>query len=161
MTGRNTEEKPISSSEEAHASLFPLQESDLEWMIHVATWPSTTYELLGTFSRSGSSMKTSQAFCRLTKDTISPPSSGKWSNSGMGSPTEFLTLNTSEFPNEGEESLLSGVLMEIGEVPQQFYLTKKACAGILRRAKRRGKVLPSSLKAALEAKAGNWEEEEE
>jgi hypothetical protein len=161
MTGNNIEEKPISSSEEAHASLSPQQESDLEWMIHVATWHSTTSELLGTFSRSGSSMKTSQAFCRLTKDTILPPSWGKWSNSGMGSPTEFLTLNTSEFPNEGEESLLSDVLMAIGEVPQQFYLTKRACAGILRRANRRGKVLPSSLKEALEMKAGNWEEEEE
>ena len=159
MTGNNTEAKPISSSEEAHASLFQQQESDLEWMIHVATWHSTTSELLGTFSRSGSSMKTSQAYCRQMKGKILPPSSGRWLNSGMGSPIEFLTLNTSEFPNEGEESLLSGVLMEIGEVPQQFYLTKKACAGILRRANRRGKVLPSSLKQALEAKAGNWEEE--
>ena len=160
MTGRNTEEKPISSSEEAHASLSQQQESDLEWMIHVATWHFTTSELLGTFSRSGSSMKTSQVYCRQTEDTILPSFSEKWRNSGMGSPTEFLTLNTSEFPNEGEESLLSGVLMAIGEVPQQFYLTKKACAGILRRAKRRGKVLPSSLKAALETKAtSNWEEE--
>ena len=157
--GNNTKEKPISSSEEAPASPSLMREGDLDWMIHVATWHSTTSELLGQFSRSGSSMKTCQVYCHQVKEKILPPFSEKWRNSGMGSPTEFLTLNTSEFPNEGEESLLSDVLMEIGEVPQRFYLTKRACAGILRRAKKRGRELPSSLMKALEATVEATEEE--
>jgi hypothetical protein len=43
--------------------------------------------------------------------------------------------------------------LEINAVPQRFYLSKKACSGILRRAARRGKELPPMLLAALEAVA--------
>lgn len=38
-----------------------------------------------------------------------------------------------------------------------FLLSAKACAGILRRAEKRGKTLPPALKAALEAVAGKME----
>ena len=38
---------------------------------------------------------------------------------------ESLMLNTLEYPNEGEESSLSQILME--EVPEKYYLSKKAC----------------------------------
>jgi hypothetical protein len=48
--------------------------------------------------------------------------------------------------------LLSQTL-EVGNVPQRFYLSAKACAGILRRAERRGKELPPALKAALNSVA--------
>jgi hypothetical protein len=34
-------------------------------------------------------------------------------------------------------------------VPLRFYLTPRACAGILRRAEKRGKALPRSLAEAL------------
>jgi len=44
--------------------------------------------------------------------------------------------------------------LEIGDLPQRFFLSAKACAGILRRAKKRGKTLPPSLKASLLAVAG-------
>ena len=37
-----------------------------------------------------------------------------------------------------------------GLIPQKYYLSARACLGILTRAKRRGKILPASLKAALE-----------
>ena len=40
-----------------------------------------------------------------------------------------------------------------GAIPQKFYLSAKACLGILRRAATRGKALPPLLKAALEASA--------
>jgi hypothetical protein len=43
--------------------------------------------------------------------------------------------------------------LERGNLPQRFYLSPKACAGILRRAQRRGKELPLALKEALEAQA--------
>ena len=42
---------------------------------------------------------------------------------------------------------LSAILQE--NVPEKYSLSPKACAGILRRAERRGKELPPLLKAAL------------
>ena len=62
--------------------------------------------------------------------------------------TEFLTLNTGESPNVVEESTLSQILEP--NAPERFYLSAKACVGILRRAERRGKELPPMLKEALE-----------
>jgi hypothetical protein len=46
--------------------------------------------------------------------------------------------------------LLSDVL-ETSDVPDRFYLSPKACAGILRRAAKRGKTLPAMLATALQA----------
>ena len=59
------------------------------------------------------------------------------------------TLSTSEFPKEEKESSLSSTL-ERGGVDPRYYLSKKACEGILRRAETRGKELPKELKEALE-----------
>jgi hypothetical protein len=70
----------------------------------------------------------------------------------MGSPTEFLTLSTSEWPNAAAVCSLSDTL-ETGNVPQRYFLSATACAGILRRAEKRGKVLPQQLKQALEQEA--------
>ena len=39
-------------------------------------------------------------------------------------------------------------------VSERYYLSKKACAGILRRAEKRGKVLPAMLHRALQQVAG-------
>ena len=47
-------------------------------------------------------------------------------------------------------SFLSDVL-EMRDVPPRYFLTAKACAGIIRRAEKRGKALPSMLKDALQA----------
>ena len=62
--------------------------------------------------------------------------------------TEFLTLNTGECPNAAVESTLSQILE--ANAPEKYYLSAKACEGILRRAERRGKALPPMLKEALE-----------
>lgn len=97
--------------------------------------------------------KTSPASCLRTEDGILEPSSGRWGKSGMGSPTECLTLNTSEWPSDAVVCSLSDTL-ETGDVPQQFFLSAKACQGILRRAEKRGKALPKPLRLALEAVAG-------
>jgi hypothetical protein len=70
----------------------------------------------------------------------------------MGSPTEFLTLNSSEWPKDADVCSLSDTL-ETGDVPQRFFLSEKACQGILRRAEKRGKKLPPLLQAALESVA--------
>ena len=61
--------------------------------------------------------------------------------------TEFSTLNTGVSPSEEQESTLSQILL--AEVPEKYYLSPKACLGILRRASARGKDLPELLKKAL------------
>ena len=73
--------------------------------------------------------------------------------SGMGSPTAFLTLSISECHSGAGVCSLSDIL-ETGDLPQRYYLSAKACSGILRRAEKRGKKLPEHLKAALQAVAG-------
>ena len=60
---------------------------------------------------------------------------------------DSLTLNIGEFPNAAKESLLSQILED--NVPQKYYLSARACQGILVRASRRGKPLPELLKQAL------------
>jgi hypothetical protein len=41
--------------------------------------------------------------------------------------------------------------LETGGVPRRYFLSAKACAGILRRAAQRGKKLPAILFAALKS----------
>jgi hypothetical protein len=48
---------------------------------------------------------------------------------------------------------LSSVLVPPSSIPERYYLTAKACAGILRRARRRGKALPHVLEMALRQRA--------
>ena len=60
-------------------------------------------------------------------------------------------LSIGAFPREDNESTLSQILME--GVPEKYYLSPKACQGILRRASSRGKELPAVLKKALEKQA--------
>jgi hypothetical protein len=43
--------------------------------------------------------------------------------------------------------------LETGDIPAKFFLSPKACEGILRRAERRGKALPEALDRALRAVA--------
>jgi hypothetical protein len=64
---------------------------------------------------------------------------------------ESLMLNTGECPNEERESTLSQILQ--ANVPTKYYLSQKACLGILRRASARGKQLPQMLRIALEQQA--------
>ena len=66
--------------------------------------------------------------------------------------TEFSMLNTGVSPSEEQGSTLSQILL--AEVPEKYYLSPKACLGILRRASVRGKELPEVLKKALERQAG-------
>lgn len=63
---------------------------------------------------------------------------------------ESSMLNISEFPSDGGESLCSLVeVLETGVVPPRYFLSPRACRGILRRAERRGKKLPEHLAEAL------------
>ena len=60
--------------------------------------------------------------------------------------------NTLAWPNDAAVCLLSQVL-ETGLIPQRFFLSSTACAGILRRVEKRGKKLPPQLQDALTAVA--------
>ena len=60
---------------------------------------------------------------------------------------DSLTLNIGESPKEESVSLLSWILED--NVPQKYYLSARACQGILTRASRRGKPLPDILRQAL------------
>lgn len=62
------------------------------------------------------------------------------------------TLNTGVSPREGRVCSLSRILED--SPPRKYYLSRKACLGILRRARERGKPLPPQLEAALKAQAG-------
>ena len=62
-------------------------------------------------------------------------------------------LNIGESPNVAVESSLSRILQPTEDVRAKYYLSQKACLGILRRAKARGKALPKELKEALERQA--------
>lgn len=62
-------------------------------------------------------------------------------------PGKSMTLNTGECPNAVRESTLSQILQ--ANVPEKYSLSPKACAGIIRRAQKRGKELPDMLREAL------------
>ena len=61
----------------------------------------------------------------------------------------FAMLNTTEFPSDGGVSSSLADVLETSVLPK-YYLSAKACAGILRRAEKRGRELPPSLQTALE-----------
>ena len=64
------------------------------------------------------------------------------------SPGASSMRNTGECPRDANVSTLSQILQE--NAPEKYYLSATACQGILNRAKKRGKELPTMLKEALE-----------
>ena len=62
------------------------------------------------------------------------------------------TLNTGVSPRDAKGSSLSQILQ--ADPPTKYYLSPKACMGILRRASERGKELPKKLERALKIQAG-------
>ncbi len=66
--------------------------------------------------------------------------------------------STSEWPSDGSASLCSlSEVLEAGPVQTRYFLSATACKGILRRADKRGKDLPTALLRALQqvAEASN------
>ena len=64
--------------------------------------------------------------------------------------------NISEWPNNADVSSLSQVLVhDTSLIPQKYYLSAKACAGILRRAAQNDKRMPDMLHDALMAVVRN------
>jgi len=100
-----------------------------------------------------------QGDCFLrVKDATSPSCSTAWMNSAMVWRGVCLTRSFSESPSADEECSLSDVLES--HAPERFFLSPRAAAGILRRAEKRGRTLPSRLQAALESLATGRGEEQ-
>ena len=78
----------------------------------------------------------------------SPETDGLW----LG---DSSTLNIGECPREESASLLSQILED--NAPEKYYLSARACQGILTRASRRGKTLPDLLQTALLEMIEWWE----
>ena len=137
-------------SVDSPAKTSALQESVEDLLANARDYFLKSYDSLKKQKPSGSSSKMYPVYCHQMEEGIWESSSGRWLNSGMGSRTGFLTLNTLEYPNAVVESSLSDVLEMTGEHLQKYSLSAKAAQGILRRANKRGKVLPEQLQKALE-----------
>ena len=96
--------------------------------------------------RSKSSNRKPPLFLCLTRDGLQQDACPMWTENGalLG---EYTMHSFGECPSEENVSRLSAILEE--NPHPKYYLSAKACAGILRRAERRGKDLPEPLKQVL------------
>lgn len=123
-------------------------ETEGAFRMNAADWPCTLSGYFQSVILGGSYGKTSQELFRLAEDGTSGHSSGHWTNAGITSHGECLMLDFSECPSDDVESSLSGIL-ETGAIPQRYFLSARACEGILRRDVVRGKItLVSRAKGA-------------
>lgn len=146
-----------SSSEGRHASLSVSQDAEKDSRAQAAL-PTTLSGFCERYSPSGLSGKMSRVRFRAgrTDSSTSTFLSERLQNAGMVSRGEYLTLSMSEASHSPSQSRSAGVVcslsdvLETGRVPGKYYLTAKACQGILRRAESRCRELPAALKEALE-----------
>lgn len=111
----------------------------------------STYEQYEKFVLNGLFGKTSRGRSQAAAGRISDASCPHWMTSGTVLRGEYLTRNSSEYPKDADVSFLSDIL-ELN--PQQkYYLSAKACEGVLRRTEKRGKPLPKELVDALTEQA--------
>ena len=136
------------SLEDSHAKICPSRAVVRAWLASDPASGGSFIESLTSYVPAGSLSKTSLGFCRVTADGIWEPYSGHWQTSGIGGPTGCLTLSMPEWPSDGAACSLSDIL-ETGPHLQKYCLSPTAARGILRRAEKRGKVLPSTLLEAL------------
>lgn len=128
------------------------QESGQESAEHAADCSLNSCASYEKYGLDGLSLKMFPDCYLPTPAEISPSFSHRWPKSGsLQSRTEFWTVSTSEWPKDAAVCTLSAVLEK--EVPRRFFLSSRAAAGILRRAAKRGRTLPTHLQQALEALA--------
>lgn len=142
------------SLEEHPASPSRSQDSERVLMTPEAASCLSFLESLSVTGLATLSGKTSPVSCHQTEDGILVPSSGRWGTWGTGGPTECWTLNGSESPSDVVASSLWDVL-EIGDVPEKYFLSAKACAGFLRRSEEKmDRRLAWAMSAVLGAESG-------
>ncbi len=85
---------------------------------------------------------------QTVEETLRKSSAFSWPSAGMGFAGACSIASFSESPSAAAGCSLSDVLES--RVPPRFFLSARAAAGILRRAARRGRILPTHLQKALE-----------
>ena len=108
----------------------------------------------GAFSSHGGDdfQKVLEKICGICDGSVSVPGSAKWEPAGCILGDGFsVAWRVLDAPSAENASILSDILLVT--VPEKYYLSRKACLGILQRASARGKELPAILKAALERQA--------
>lgn len=162
-------------AEEPHANPSRLRDCEKDWMTREGTscspmgplqqgiGPAGYYGRTCPESFQAPMDETLAAFWASSRAARSSHPKMDWatvaSSPALPTPTESLgeclTLNTSEHaasaalsPRDDAVCGLSDIL-ETGDVPLRYFLTAKACQGILRRAEKRGKSLPPLLQQAL------------
>lgn len=137
---------------EPPASPTALLDSEREFMIRAVRCSESFSKWLRDMAPVGLFGRTSPEFVRATTGEPLEPCSGVWANSGMGTRGQALMLSTEAWRNGASVCSLSDIL-ETGDQLQPYFLTQRACAGILRRAAKRGRELPPQLLASLMAVA--------
>jgi hypothetical protein len=161
------EQQSMWSQEDHPARTFPWLDAVKDWMEAGADCSGTSAASLIQSLPRGFCGRTLLALSRVTTERTSAPCCGDLLGSDLmcprtgGAPeacasalTEqrsggCLTLATTEWPSDAAVCSLSQALED--NVDPKYYLSPKACAGILRRAEARGKALPQALMTALEA----------
>src|SRR3990167_9252235 len=125
-----------------------LPESARDWLESEADYGSSFVVFSLNLRRAGWSLRTSPVYLVPMEGETLPSSFEGWENSGIYRPGASLMLSSLEFPSAAAVCSLSQVLE--ADAPQKYYLSPRACQGILRRAEKRGKSLPPFLQASLE-----------
>lgn len=133
----------------AKISVWPESEQDWKALEAACSGKSSGYS--AKFNLYGSFSKTYRAFSLPKTGKISLLRSTPWMNSGMVWRGVCLTRSSLESPRDAGVCSLSDVLES--HVPKRFFLSPRAAQGILRRAEKQGRVLPSRLQQALEVLA--------
>lgn len=148
MSGDTTPNQLILFAEDFPVRTFPLPDRAQAWPESGADCGLSSIELLSALGRDGLLSKTSPACYPVTEGETLPSSFEGWSNAGMAYHGGCLTLSISEWPSAAAVCSLWEVLET--DAPPKYFLSATACSGILRRAERRGKVLPTMLHQALQ-----------
>jgi len=94
---------------------------------------------------------------RIADPSVSIPRSEEWENAGQIMADNYSiawrVLNAEYFGVPQRRRRIFAVADFDGGVHPKYFLSPKACAGILRRAKNRGKEIPAFLKVVLEKQA--------
>ena len=88
------------STEDSPAKMSAWRDAARDWLASGQDSSTSSSGLRLHSALVGSSLRTSPAFFRRTTEGTWEPSSERWRTSGMGGPTESLTLNTSASPND-------------------------------------------------------------
>jgi hypothetical protein len=108
----------------------------------------TTFQFLCLTGDVGRIAEQSQATASLLRGDLWTLNTSEYLNVENASPSWSITGGATQRTYYYRESRLSEILQT--DASEKYYLSARACEGILRRADKRGKELPEVLKAALE-----------